>query len=472
MVGSFDGEQLEFTGRIVTKRDYTTEKIVSEIETLLRGWQRAEKKDMGAVEHSGSVQESDEFSDSMKVHAFAKLPNPRNEQASVELTDSRYVHASAKPESNKNTVCGDSYDGAILASVVPEITDKTLDALEKIIGKRPLLVGPFLRTGVDISRYKEGAIGMDRIVDVAAAVSLYGAPVMVCDLGTCTTITVVDSCSEDACQEDACQEDAGAYDRKEKPKAVACSDVEAGQDMELENLMDEEGRAERDLFSSVDKEGQVCRELSSAADEEGQACRELSNSADEEQACRNLTNYVEKEEKYSGRIIGGMICPGVQLSLDAEATRTSQLPQLSACEVDSLLGLDTASNMMSGVVAGTGMMIAELARRLVYDDSSNATFGKISSKTSSKISSKTSSKISCKNESIAETAPADVMESRPAMKVVVTGGLGKLVVPWICSDGVPALECASDVKTDFEVRYEPDLLLHGLRYIYCLNCGK
>ncbi len=436
VVGSFDGEQLEYTGRIVTKRDYTTEKIVSEIEALLRGWQSAEKKDTGAVEHSGSVQESDEFSDSMKVHAFAKLPKPRNEQASVELTDSKYVHASAKPESNKNTVCGDSYDGAILASVVPEITDKTLDALEKIIGKRPLLVGPFLRTGVDISRYKEGAIGMDRIVDVAAAVSLYGAPVMVCDLGTCTTITVADSCSEDACQEDA-----GAYDRKEKPKAVACSDVEAGQDMELENPMDEEGRAERDLFSYVDEE---------------------------EQACRNLTNSVEKEEKYSGRIIGGMICPGVQLSLDAEATRTSQLPQLSACKVDSLLGLDTASNMMSGVVAGTGMMIAELARRLVHGASSNATSGKISSKTSSKISSK----ISCKNESIAETAPADVMESRPAMKVVVTGGLGKLVVPWICSDGVPALECASDVKTDFEVRYEPDLLLHGLRYIYCLNCGK
>lgn len=431
VVGSFDGEQLEYTGRIVTKRDYTTEIIVSEIEALLKGWQSAEKKDTGAVEHSGSVQESDKFSDSMKVHAFAKLPNPRNEQASVELTDSRYVHASAKPESNKNTVCGDSYDGAILASVVPEITDKTLDALEKIIGKRPLLVGPFLRTGVDISRYKEGAIGMDRIVDVAAAVSLYGAPVMVCDLGTCTTITVADSCSEDACQEDA-----GAYDRKEKPKAVTYSDVEAGQDMELENPMDEEGRAERDLFCSVDEENQ---------------------------ACRNLTNSVEKEEKYSGRIIGGMICPGVQLSLDAEATRTSQLPQLSACEVDSLLGLDTASNMMSGVVAGTGMMIAELARRLVHDASSNATSGKISSKTSSKIS--------CKNESIAGTAPADVMESRPAMKVVVTGGLGKLVAPWICSNGVPALECTSDVKTDFEVCYEPDLLLHGLRYIYCLNCG-
>ena len=331
VVGSFDGEQLEFTGRIVTKRDYTTEKIVSEISALLSDWQS-------------------------------------NDKASTAL--------------------GTSYDGAILASVVPEITDKTLDALEKIIGKRPLLVGPFLRTGVDISRYKEGAIGMDRIVDVAAAVSLYGAPVMVCDLGTCTTITVADSCSEEA--------------------------------------------------------------------EENQACRELSNSADEEQACRNLTNSVEKEEKYSGRIIGGMICPGVQLSLDAEATRTSQLPQLSACKVDSLLGLDTASNMMSGVVAGTGMMIAELARRLVHDASSNATSGKIS----------------CKNESIAETAPADVMESRPTMKVVVTGGLGKLVVPWICSDGVPALECASDVKNDFEVYYEPDLLLHGLRYIYCLNCGK
>ncbi|SCY73736.1 type III pantothenate kinase [Butyrivibrio sp. INlla14] len=400
VVGSFDGEQLEFTGRIVTKRDYTTEKIVSEISALLSDWQS-------------------------------------NDKASTAL--------------------GTSYDGAILASVVPEITDKTLDALEKIIGKRPLLVGPFLRTGVDISRYKEGAIGMDRIVDVAAAVSLYGAPVMVCDLGTCTTITVVDSCSEDACQEGACQEDAGAYDRKEKPKVVACSDVEAGQDMELENPMDEEGRAKRDLFSSVDKEVQACRDLSSAADEEGQACRELSNSADEEeQTCRNLTNSVEKEEKYSGRIIGGMICPGVQLSLDAEATRASQLPQLSACEVDSLLGLDTASNMMSGVVAGTGMMIAELARRLIQDASSDFISGEIPGPTEGNTTGITQK---------------DDLENRPAMKVVVTGGLGKLVIPWICSDGVSTSGSTENSKRDFEVHYEPDLLLYGLRYIYCLNCG-
>lgn len=395
VVGSFDGEQLEFTGRIVTKRDYTTEKIVSEISALLSDWQSNDKAST-ALSNSMHVQEVK--MDVCSRQDDGKAQNYSEDCYYLDAMNDRYTqHASDNLEQTnglgeleicKYTTLGTSYDGAILASVVPEITDKTLDALEKIIGKRPLLVGPFLRTGVDISRYKEGAIGMDRIVDVAAAVSLYGAPVMVCDLGTCTTITVADSCSEDA---------------------------------------------------------------------EEQACRELSNSADEEeQACRNLTNSVEKEEKYSGRIIGGMICPGVQLSLDAEATRTSQLPQLSACEVDSLLGLDTASNMMSGVVAGTGMMIAELARRLVHDASSNATSGKIS----------------CKNESIAGIAPADVMESRPAMKVVVTGGLGKLVAPWICSDGVPALECASDVKNDFEVRYEPDLLLHGLRYIYCLNCGK
>lgn len=421
VVGSFDGEQLEFTGRIVTKRDYTTEKIVSEISALLSDWQSNDKAST-ALSNSMHVQEVK--MDVCSRQDDGKAQNYSEDCYYLDAMNDRYTqHASDNLEQTnglgeleicKYTTLGTSYDGAILASVVPEITDKTLDALEKIIGKRPLLVGPFLRTGVDISRYKEGAIGMDRIVDVAAAVSLYGAPVMVCDLGTCTTITVADSCSEDA----------------------------------------------------------------------------------EEQACRNLINSVEKEEKYSGRIIGGMICPGVQLCLDAEATRTSQLPQLSACEVDSLLGLDTASNMMSGVVAGTGMMIAELARRLVHDASSNATSGKISSKTSSKIS--------CKNEGIAGTAlgrshenaqsndlgnimgntpenmqaeitgitPADDMEIRPAMKVVVTGGLGKLVAPWICSNGVPSLDTAEEEKRDFEVHYEPDLLLHGLRYIYCLNCGK
>ena len=166
-------------------------------------------------------------------------------------------------------------------------------------------------------------VNMDRVVDMAAALSMYGKQVVVCDLGTCTTITVA-----------------------------------------------------------------------------------------------------------SDKIIGGMICPGIQLSLDAEASRASQLPQLSASEVRTLLGNDTASNMISGVVAGTGMMISELAKRL-------------------RMGAMT----------LDFTEDKNVAKEMPDLKVVVTGGLGRLVLPWI-KQGLPP---------EIEAYYDENLLIRGLKEIYFLN---
>lgn len=214
------------------------------------------------------------------------------------------------------------FDGSILSSVVPQLNDDVLRILEMITNEKPLLMGAFLRTGIDVSGYDkradggagndpfrikqgEARLGTDRIVDLSAAHAMYpDRPVMVCDLGSCTTTSVIDA---------------------------------------------------------------------------------------------------------NGRFIGGMISAGLQMSLDAQAQRTSQLPQLEAGEAESLLGRDTASNMMSGVVAGTGLMITELYRRLGL--------------------------------------------SLQDLKLVLTGGLGRLVLPWIEAD----------------VSYEPDLLMKGLYEIYRRN---
>ncbi len=228
--------------------------------------------------------------------------------------------------------------GAIIASVVPEITMETADAIEHIIGKKPLLMGPFLRTGIDISDYDGPRLGMDRIVDLSAARALFrnwdkgaltegtldaceNAPVMVCDLGTCTTITVAD----------------------------------------------------RD-----------------------------------------------------GILVGGMICAGVQLSLDAQAERTSLLPQLKAESVDSILGRDTRSNMLNGAVAGTGLMITG-----IYDQLSKGNYGIISD---------------CECDATKD-------HRLFGLKLVITGGLGKIVIPWIKAEAI----------------YEPDLLIKGLLEIYEMN---
>ncbi len=285
VVGVWDDSSLKFTGRIQTRRDYSEKELTKSITELL-------------------------------------CP----------------VHIDTKDDHNKNACVHEStFEGAILSSVVPEITDKTLCALENITGKRPLLMGPFLHTGVDISDYAQGAIGMDRIVDLSAALAMYGAPVMVCDLGTCTTITV-----------------AGPATTK-------------------------------------------------------------------------------SETPYSGRLIGGMICPGVQLSLDAEAQRASQLPQLTAGSVSSLLGKDTASNMMAGAVAATGLMLSELADRIKAGD-----FG-------------------CDKayETGITSSLYDSSEIFKNLKVVITGGLAEYVKPWI--------------KCSAQVHYEQNLLLRGLYEIYVRN---
>lgn len=195
------------------------------------------------------------------------------------------------------------FEGAILSSVVPEMNEVTVRALERMTGKRAYVMDRQMETGVWMEQYDLASLGTDRIVDMAAAVEFYGAPVAVYDLGTCTTLSVVD-------------------------------------------------------------------------------------------ADRNFA--------------GGMISPGIQLSLNSLAEHTSTLPQLDSEMTEVLLGKDTVSCMLSGTVAATGIMIEGTLKRI----------------------------------------RAELMT--PKLRAVVTGGLGKLVLPWIGE----------------EVVYEPNLQLMGLLAIY------
>lgn len=113
----------------------------------------------------------------------------------------------------------------------------------------------------------------------------------------------------------------------------------------------------------------------------------------------------------NANFIGGMISAGIQLSLDVQAERTSKLPQLTAEKTEMLLGLDTISNMISGAVASTGIMMDGVIGRIMEE------------------------------------------YSLPDLNVVVTGGNGRYVLPWI----------------RHKVIYDPDLLLKGLLTIYRMN---
>ncbi len=86
----------------------------------------------------------------------------------------------------------DSIEGAIISSVVPPLTNVIKQAVEKIIGKVPMVVGPGIKTGLNLHMDNPKSVGSDLIVDAVAGIAEYGAPLIVIDMGTATTLSVVD----------------------------------------------------------------------------------------------------------------------------------------------------------------------------------------------------------------------------------------------------------------------------------------
>lgn len=83
-------------------------------------------------------------------------------------------------------------EGAILSSVVPPLNTVILSAVEKITGFRPLLVGSGMKTGMNILMDNPKTVGSDMIVDAVAASHEHPLPLVVIDMGTATTLSVVD----------------------------------------------------------------------------------------------------------------------------------------------------------------------------------------------------------------------------------------------------------------------------------------
>ena len=84
------------------------------------------------------------------------------------------------------------FDGAILSSVVPPVTEPLRQAVEWLTGVKCLLVGPGIKTGMNVRIDDPGTLGCDLVVGGVAAIHQYGTPVIVLDLGTATTITLID----------------------------------------------------------------------------------------------------------------------------------------------------------------------------------------------------------------------------------------------------------------------------------------
>lgn len=196
-------------------------------------------------------------------------------------------------------------EGAIMSSVVPPLNAAISSAVKKIFGFHPKLVGSGMKTGLNILMDNPKTVGSDMIVDAVAALKDYPRPIIIIDMGTATTMSVVDK---------------------------------------------------------------------------------------------------------NGSYIGGVILPGMRVSLDSLSSKTAQLPSISLDIPKKTIGKNTIDCMRSGIMYGTAGSIDGIIDRM--------------------------------EEELGEAAT-----------VVATGGLSRFVVP-LCHH---------------EIHYDSDLLLRGLLILYEKN---
>ena len=145
-----------------------------------------------------------------------------------------------------------SIEGVIIASVVPQVLNSVRTAIRKLLGKEPMVVGPGIKTGLDIRLENPGQMGAGLVAADVAALAEHKPPLIIIDMGTATTMTVLD------------------------PK---------------------------------------------------------------------------------GAHLGGCLCPGLKISLDALTAKTSLLPGIQLDSPDRALGRNTADAMRSGVMFGNAAML-------------------------------------------------------------------------------------------------------------------
>lgn len=153
----------------------------------------------------------------------------------------------------------DDIGGSIIASVVPQVLNSFQTAIKKLTGKNSMVVGPGLKTGLNILVENPGQTGADLVVADVAALRMYQPPMIIVDMGTATTISVLDK---------------------------------------------------------------------------------------------------------NGAHVGGCICPGVKISLDALTERTALLPGLRLDQPKHAIGRNTIDAMRSGIMMGNAAMIDGMIDRM------------------------------------------------------------------------------------------------------------
>lgn len=120
-----------------------------------------------------------------KIHFIARLSTERNlskDQYTVQIKSILEIY----------NIDINMIEDCIISSVVPPVLDSVSGAVFSIVGKNPMIVGPGIKTGLNILMDNPAQVGADLIVNAVACINEYKAPLIIIDMGTATTISVID----------------------------------------------------------------------------------------------------------------------------------------------------------------------------------------------------------------------------------------------------------------------------------------
>ena len=87
----------------------------------------------------------------------------------------------------------DEIKGVIIASVVPQLNSVVIGAVKLLYGLEPIVVGPGVKSGINIHCDTPSSVGADLICASVAAYTVYGGPSLIVDMGTATKMIVVNA---------------------------------------------------------------------------------------------------------------------------------------------------------------------------------------------------------------------------------------------------------------------------------------
>ena len=85
-----------------------------------------------------------------------------------------------------------SIEGVIISSVVPQVLNSVRTAIRKLLNLEPMVVEPELKTGLNIRLENPGQLGADLVAADVAALREHKPPMILINMGTATTISVLD----------------------------------------------------------------------------------------------------------------------------------------------------------------------------------------------------------------------------------------------------------------------------------------